>query len=233
MSKLLEIEALHAWYGASHVLHGVNLAMDEGEVLALSGRNGSGRSTLARAIMGLVRWQGTASFRGVALAGMRPFRIARLGVGYVPEARDIFPTLTVRENLLLGAKPRARRFTLDDAHRLFPALRERDAVKAGALSGGEQQMLALARTLVGDPELVIIDEPAEGLAPQVVAQVVACLAALQQRGVAILLIEQRMTIARAIGHRVAVMGHGAIVFDGSLDALAAGARTTSEWLSAG
>lgn len=231
MSALLEIEGLHAWYGASHVLHGVDLSIGEGEVLALSGRNGSGRSTLAKAIMGLVRSEGRVLWRGVPIRGLRPFRIARLGLGYVPEQRDIFPTLTVRENLLLGERPGARRFTIDDAYRLFPVLGERVAVKAAVLSGGEQQMLALARTLGGDPELVIIDEPAEGLAPQVVRQVAGCLATLKQRGVAMLLIEQRMTIARGLADRVAVMGHGAIVFDGTFDALAASERVMNDWLS--
>ncbi len=234
MRPLLEIDALHAWYGASHVLHGVGLRIGEGEVVALQGRNGSGRSTLAKAIMGLVKTQGTLNFRGTSLAGLRPHRIARLGLGYVPERRDIFPTLTVRENLLLGMKKsRAGRFGIADAERLFPFLRERTRVRAGALSGGEQQMLALARTLVGDPALVIVDEPAEGLAPQIVAQLAACFRAMQERGMAMLLIEQRMTIARHLATRVAVMGHGAIVFEGTPQALAENERVTNEWLSVG
>jgi branched-chain amino acid transport system ATP-binding protein len=233
MKPLLEIDALHAWYGASHVLHGVSLQIGEGEVVALQGRNGSGRSTLAKAIMGLVKMRGTLNFRGTSLAGWRPHRIARLGLGYVPERRDIFPTLTVRENLLLGTKSRAGRFGIEDAERLFPFLRERTRVPAGALSGGEQQMLALARTLVGDPTLVIVDEPAEGLAPQVVAQLAASFGAMQERGIAMLLIEQRMTIARHLATRVAVMGHGAIVFNGTPEALAKDDRVTNEWLSVG
>jgi branched-chain amino acid transport system ATP-binding protein len=233
MRPLLEIDALHAWYGASHVLHGVSLRIGEGEVVALEGRNGSGRSTLAKAIMGLVKTQGTLNYRGTSLAGLRPHRIARLGLGYVPEQRDIFPTLSVRENLLLGKKSRAARFDIADAERLFPFLGERMGVRAGALSGGEQQMLALARTLVGDPTLVIVDEPAEGLAPQVVAQLALCFRAMQERGIAMLLIEQRMTIARHLATRVAVMGHGAIVFDGTPQALAENERVTNEWLSVG
>jgi branched-chain amino acid transport system ATP-binding protein len=232
MSARLSIEGLRAWYGAAQVLHGVNLRVDEGEAVALVGRNGSGRSTLAKAIMGLVRCAGDMRYRDVPLVGLRPYRIARLGIGYVPETRDVFPGLTVRENLLLGERQGAR-FTFDEACRLFPVLAERATVKAGALSGGEQQMLALARTLAGDPSLVVIDEPGEGLAPQVLAQVAACLARLRERGVAILLIEERLTIARTLDARVAVMGHGAIQFDGPFASLARDEQVMREWLSVG
>ena len=175
MTTVLEIDTLNAWHGASHVLHGVSLRIGEGEIVALAGRNGSGRSTLAKALMGLVHAQGVANFRGVSMLGKRPYAIARMGVGYVPEQRDVFPTLSVRENLQLGMKRGGSRFTINDAEQLFPVLQDRAAVKAGMLSGGEQQMLALARTLMGDPSFVLIDEPTEGLAPQVVAQVAACL----------------------------------------------------------
>ena len=237
MTMLLEIDNLNAWYGASHVLHGVSLRIGEGEIVALAGRNGSGRSTLAKALMGLVHAQGVANFRGVSMLGKRPYAIARMGVGYVPEQRDVFPTLSVRENLQLGMKRGGSRFTarftLNDAEQLFPVLQERAAVKAGMLSGGEQQMLALARTLMGDPSFVIVDEPTEGLAPQVVAEVSSCLKKMRERGVAILLIEQRMSIARDLATRVAVMGHGAIVFDDTPAALAANERVISEWLSVG
>ncbi|WP_244815643.1 ABC transporter ATP-binding protein [Caballeronia sp. Lep1P3] len=232
MSALLRIEGLRAWYGAAQVLHGVNLSIGEGEAVALVGRNGSGRSTLGKSIMGLVRCAGDMRYRGVQLVGLRAFRIARLGIGYVPETRDVFPTLTVRENLLLGMRKGAR-FALDDAYGVFPSLLERSAVKAGALSGGEQQMLALARTLMGDPAFIVIDEPGEGLAPQVVAQVAACLATLRERGVAMLLIEERMTIARALNARIAVMGHGAVRFDGSLEELARRDDVAREWLGVG
>jgi branched-chain amino acid transport system ATP-binding protein len=233
MTTLLEIDNLNAWYGASHVLHGVSLRIGEGEIVALAGRNGSGRSTLAKALMGLVAAHGVANFRGVSMLGKRPYEIARMGVGYVPEQRDVFPTLSVRENLLLGMKRSGSRFTINDAEQLFPVLRERAGVKAGMLSGGEQQMLALARTLMGDPSFVIVDEPTEGLAPQVVAQVSSCLASLRDRGVAILLIEQRMSMARDLATRVAVMGHGKIVFDDTPAALAANERVINEWLSVG
>jgi branched-chain amino acid transport system ATP-binding protein len=232
MSATLRIENLRAWYGAAQALHGVNLRIAEGEVVALVGRNGSGRSTLAKAIMGLVRCAGDVRYGEVQLVGLRPHRIARLGIGYVPETRDVFPSLTVRENLLLGER-KGTRFSLSDAYRLFPVLEERASVKAGALSGGEQQMLALARTLTGDPSLVVIDEPGEGLAPQVLAQVAACIAALSERGVSMLLIEERLTIARMLDARVAVMGHGAIQFDGAWERLAQDEQVIGDWLSIG
>lgn len=237
MTALLDIRGLNAWYGASQALHGVTLRIEAGEVLALVGRNGSGRSTLARALMGLVRSEGEASFAGRSLDGLRTFEIARLGLGYVPEHRDVFPTLSVHENLQLGVAPRTRnrtpRFTFDDAYELFPVLRERQRTRAGALSGGEQQMLTLARALLGDPDLLLIDEPGEGLASLVMEQVAACLRRLRERGVAMLLIEQRLVIARDIASRVAVMGHGEIVFDASLDSFLTRADVMQEWLGVG
>jgi branched-chain amino acid transport system ATP-binding protein len=233
MTVLLEVDNLNAWYGSSHVLQGVNLCINAGEVVVLAGRNGSGRSTFAKALMGLVHAEGVGKFRGGSIIGKRPYEIARMGLGYVPEQRDVFPALSVRENLLLGIKRGGSSFSVAEAERLFPILHDRKAVKAGLLSGGEQQMLALARTLMGDPSFVIIDEPTEGLAPQIVTQVAACLKRLQARGVAILLIEQRMTIARELATRIAVMGHGAIVFDDTPDALAANERISREWLSVG
>ena len=237
MNPLLAIRDLRAWYGASQALHGVDLDIEAGEAVALAGRNGSGRSTLAKAIMGFVHTQGSIDFAGRPLAGRRAFEIARLGIGYVPEQRDVFPTLTVRENLQLGLKPRdwrrAARFTLDDAHTLFPVLRERARTKAGALSGGEQQMLSVARALLGDPDLIVIDEPTEGLAGQVVAQLAAALKLLREPGVAMLLIEQRLVIADQIASRIAVMGHGEIVFDGPLHAFRNRADVMHDWLGVG
>ncbi|MDR5779884.1 ABC transporter ATP-binding protein [Caballeronia sp. LZ065] len=232
MSAVLRIDNLCAWYGAAQVLHGVNLRIEAGEAVALVGRNGSGRSTLAKAIMGLVQCAGEMRYGEVSLVGMRPHRIARLGIGYVAETRDVFPALTVRENLLLGER-RGTRFTKDDAYRLFPVLGERAAVKAGALSGGEQQMLALARTLAGDPSLVVIDEPGEGIAPQVLAQVAECLKLLRARGVGMLLIEERLSIARALDARVAVMGHGAVQFEGPMETLMQRTGIVQQWLSIG
>jgi branched-chain amino acid transport system ATP-binding protein len=229
---MLELRDLHAFYGKSHVLHGVDLRVGAGEIVALLGRNGSGRSTTAKAVMGLVRTQGLATWKGRALAGLKPFEIARLGIGYVPEGRDVFPRLSVHQNLALGIKPGARkpRWSFEDMYALFPRLRERQHVEAGVLSGGEQQMLALCRSLMGDPQLLIIDEPTEGLAPQVVEQVARYLLALRERGVGVLLIEQKLTIALEISQRCAVMGHGRVVFDGEPAALRGDSALRREWL---
>ena len=229
---MLAIQHLHAWYGKSHVLHGVDLQVQPGEIVALLGRNGSGRSTCAKAIMGMVHAQGMLRFKEQELLGKKPFQIARLGVGYVPEGRDIFPRLTVQQNLLLGEKSGAknRRWSLQDMYVLFPRLQERSQVDAGLLSGGEQQMLTLCRTLMGDPELIIVDEPTEGLAPKIVEQVGRFLSRLKESGVAVLLIEQKLTIALDISDRVLVMGQGRIVFEGSPQALRAHAQVRKEWL---
>ena len=229
---MLKLENVHAFYGKSHVLQGVSLEVRPGEIVALLGRNGSGRSTTAKAIMGLVEAQGAISWKGASLIGRQAWQIARLGLGYVPESRDIFPTLTVQQNLLLGQKGRLQgvRWSFDDMYALFPALRARQHVAAGVLSGGEQQMLTLCRTLMGEPELIIIDEPTEGLAPQLVVLVGQYLQALKARSVSVLLIEQKLTIALAISDRVLVMGHGRIVFDGTPAALHLDAGVRSEWL---
>jgi len=228
---LLRVENLQAYYGKSHVLHGVDLTVGAGEIVSLLGRNGVGRSTTAKAIMGLVDATGTVEFRAHDLTQLETFEIAQLGIGYVPENRDIFPTLTVEENLRLGVK-RGRRSTWSyaDVYRLFPRLRERAHTQAGVLSGGEQQMLTLARTMMGDPELVIIDEPTEGLAPLIVGLVAEFLRELRDRGVSILLIEQKLTIAMQISQRVYVMGHGHVVFHGSPADLKANKLIRQEWL---
>ncbi|WP_322061917.1 ABC transporter ATP-binding protein [Paraburkholderia sp. J63] len=236
MSALLEVGNLRAWYGASQVLHGVDLRVAAGEVVALAGRNGSGRSTLAKALLSMVDADGVRRFAGADLAPLRTFEIARLGLGYVAEQRDVFPTLTVDENLRLGLSKRradAQRFTLDDARALFPILHERRHARAGVLSGGEQQMLALARALVGGPDLLIVDEPTEGLAAQMAARVGACLRALRERGIAVLLIEQRLELAPGLADRIAVMGHGRIVFEGTPQALAQREDVVRDWLGVG
>ncbi|ABR88573.1 amino-acid ATP-binding ABC transporter protein [Janthinobacterium sp. Marseille] len=229
MSALLEIKNLHAFYGKSHVLHGIDITIQSGEIVSLLGRNGAGRSTTVKAAMGMVAATGTIRFKGKEILGLPTYRIARQGLGYVAESREIFPTLSVAQNLVLGAQAKSR-WSADDMYRLFPRLQERQHVQAGVLSGGEQQMLALCRTLMGDPELIMIDEPTEGLAPQMVALVANFLQELVQRGVSVLLIEQKLAIALKISQRVYVMGHGQVVFEGSPQDLQADAAVRQEWL---
>jgi branched-chain amino acid transport system ATP-binding protein len=229
---MLLIDNLHAYYGKSHVLHGVNFEVGQGEIVALLGRNGSGRSTTAKAIMGLVECEGRIDWKGQPIQGKKAYEIAHLGVGYVPENREIFPKLTVSQNLQLGQKRNGQngRWSFDDMFAMFPRLKEREHNEAGVLSGGEQQMLTLCRTLMGDPDLIIIDEPTEGLAPKIVELVGQFLYSLKAKGVSVLLIEQKLTIAMSISDRALVMGHGAIVFQGTPDELRANSYIRKEWL---
>lgn len=229
---MLQLAGVHAFYGKSHVLHGVGFQVAAGEIVSLLGRNGSGRSTTVKAIMGLVAGQGSIRWRAQELLGRKPFEIARLGLGYVPENREIFPDLTVQQNLMLGQKKRAGtpRWSLADMYRMFPRLHERQHTAAGVLSGGEQQMLTLCRTLMGDPDLIMIDEPTEGLAPKLIELVAQYLQALRARGLAVLLVEQKLTIALEVADRCLVMGRGEIVFDGTPGALRAAAEVRREWL---
>ncbi len=229
---MLEVRDLHAFYGKSHILQGVDLSINEGEIVSLLGRNGVGRSTTCKAIMGLVAPQGEVVFKGRSIAGLRPDQIAHAGIGYVPEDRQVFPTLTVRQNLELGLKKAGvfGRWSFEDVYRLFPNLGNRRDNPAGVLSGGEQQMLTMCRTLMGDPDLVIIDEPTEGLAPKLVEQVGELLDEIARRGVAILLVEQKLTIALKISKRLYVMGHGHMVFEGTPAELAANENVRKEWL---
>jgi branched-chain amino acid transport system ATP-binding protein len=229
---MLKINDLHAFYGKSHVLHGVHFDVHQGEIVALLGRNGSGRSTTAKAIMGLVDCAGSIRWQGQDLIGKKTFSIAQLGLGYVPESRDIFPTLTVEQNLILGqkGKRKAPRWSFDDMYQMFPRLMERQHTEAGVLSGGEQQMLTLCRTLMGDPDLIIIDEPTEGLAPKIVELVAQYLKELKRRGLSVLLIEQKLTIAMDISDRCLVMGHGSIVFEGTPQTLRSDNYIRKEWL---
>jgi branched-chain amino acid transport system ATP-binding protein len=229
---MLKLEDIHAYYGKSHVLHGVSFEVSPGEIVALLGRNGSGRSTTAKAIMGLVHAEGGLHWKGQDILRRKAYEIAHFGIGYVPENRDIFPKLTVHQNLLLGQKGSGKgsRWSFDDMYGMFPRLKERQHTEAGVLSGGEQQMLTLCRTLMGDPELIIIDEPTEGLAPKIVELVGEYLKTLKARGVSVLLIEQKLTIAMAISDRALVMGHGSIVFQGTPDSLRADAYIRKEWL---
>ncbi len=229
---MLKLQGIHGYYGKSHVLHGVSFEVGPGEIVALLGRNGSGRSTTAKAIMGLVHAEGQIHWKGKDILRSKAYEIAHLGIGYVPENRDIFSNLTVHQNLLLGQKGAGKgsRWSFDDMYTMFPRLKERQHTEAGVLSGGEQQMLTLCRTLMGDPDLIIIDEPTEGLAPKIVELVGQYLRTLKDKGVSVLLIEQKLTIAMAISDRVLVMGHGSIVFDGTPDGLRADATTRKEWL---
>jgi branched-chain amino acid transport system ATP-binding protein len=229
---MLEIAGLHAYYGKSHILQGVDMHVDAGEVVSLLGRNGVGRSTTVKAIMGEVAPQGSIRFKGRDIAGLPNYQIARLGLGYVPEHRDIFPGLTVRQNLMLGIKDtrRAGKWRLEDMLAMFPNLAARADTAAGVLSGGEKQMLTMCRTLMGDPELIMIDEPTEGLAPLIVQQVGDLIAEIARRGVAILLVEQKLSIAMRISHRVYVMGHGRIVFEGTPGELKENLAVSKEWL---
>jgi branched-chain amino acid transport system ATP-binding protein len=232
VATLLQLQGLNAFYGKSHILHGVNFHVGTGEIVALLGRNGSGRSTTVKAIMGLVDTQGSVCWRDQELVGRKAFEIAHAGIGYVPENRDIFPTLTVHQNLMLGEKRGAAkpRWSFEDMYALFPRLKERQHTEAGVLSGGEQQMLTLCRTLMGDPDLIMIDEPTEGLAPKIVEQVAEYLRALKARGIGVLLVEQKLTIALEVADRCLVMGHGQIVFEGTPQDLRRDAAVRKEWL---
>ncbi len=231
---MLEVRDLNAFYGKSHILRGVNMDVAAGEIVALLGRNGVGRSTTCKAVMGEVPPVGSVKFKGKEIAGKKAYEIARLGVGYVPENRDIFPGLTTRQNLALGVKPgqdlATSRWSIEDMFDLFENLRARADVEASVLSGGEQQMLTMCRTLMGDPELIMVDEPTEGLSPQMTQRVAELLNEIARRGVAILLVEQKLAIALDIAARVYVMGHGEIVFEGTPAELKAREDVRKEWL---
>lgn len=231
---MLKVTDLHAYYGKSHILQGVDLEIGEGEIVALLGRNGVGRSTTCKAVMGEVEPHGSVMFQGQEIAGKKAFEVANLGIGYVPENRDIFPGLTTRQNLILGLKPGqkdgAGRWSMQDMFALFENLDRRADVEASVLSGGEQQMLTMCRTLMGDPDLVMIDEPTEGLSPQMVQRVAELLQEIARRGIATLLVEQKLSIALDIAHRVYVMGHGKVVFEGTPAELKAREDVRKEWL---
>ena len=229
---MLEVSDLHASYGKSHILQGVTFNVQEGEIVSLLGRNGVGRSTTAKAIMGEVLPQGSIRFKDQEIAGKKSFEIANLGLGYVPENRDIFPTLTVRQNLQLGMKSTKAngRWSIEEIFNMFPNLADRAEIDGGVLSGGEQQMLCMCRTLMGDPDMIMIDEPTEGLAPKIVEQVANLLQEIANRGVAILLVEQKLNIALNISHRLYVMGHGQVVYEGTSASLKKADNVRAEWL---
>jgi branched-chain amino acid transport system ATP-binding protein len=229
---MLEVRDLHAYYGKSHILQGVNLNVGDGEIVAILGRNGVGRSTTLKAIMGDVPPQGSIVFKGKQIAGLKSYQVAYCGLGYVPEDRSIFPSLTVEQNLILGEKSARKnpRWSIEDVYNLFPILRERKDTDASVLSGGEQQMLTVCRTLMGDPDLIMVDEPTEGLSPQMTEKVGNLLQSIAARKISILLVEQKLTIAMRISHRVYVMGHGHIVFEGTPAELEKNDAVRREWL---
>ncbi len=229
---MLKISDLHAYYGKSHILRGVNLDISKGEIIALLGRNGVGRSTLVKSVMGLVPITGSIHYKNNEIVGNATHDIALKGIGYVPENRDVFPTLTVKENLLLGVKDKNTRaeWTVDEMFALFPNLKERADVSASALSGGEQQMLTICRCLMGNPEFMMIDEPTEGLSPQMVETVAELLKKIASKGISILLVEQKLTIALRLAARVYLMGHGKIVFEGTPKELEKNNEIRKEWL---
>ena len=230
---MLEVRHLHAWQGTTPVLCDLSLEVHPGEIVALLGRNGSGRSTLAQALMGMLPLQGMVSWHGQSLVGQPTYAIARQGMAYVAEERSVFPTLTVRQNLQLGMPVRASRpvqWRIDDVLQLFPMLGARMDTPAAVLSGGEQQLLALGRALMGSPQLMLIDEPTEGLAPMLVERVANLLRVLRQAQVGVLLIEQKLPLALSLADRVLVMGRGQIVFAGSPAALQSQPQVQAEWL---
>jgi branched-chain amino acid transport system ATP-binding protein len=229
---MLEVSDLHAYYGRSHILQGVNLRVGNSEIVSLLGRNGVGRSTFCKTIMGLVRPYGSIIFQGEEIAGCRPHAIARKGIGFVPEDRWIFPGLTVLQNLQLGMKRRKAKggWSMGDVFKMFPRLGERFNVPGGLISGGEQQMLTICRTLMGDPSFIMIDEPTEGLAPKLVEHVGKLIEEIAQRGISVLLVEQKLNIALRISQRLYIMGHGQIVFEGTPDELRADDKIRQEWL---
>ena len=229
---MLEVKDLHAYYGRSHILQGVNIEIGNSEIVSLLGRNGVGRSTFCKTIMGLVPPRGSIIYQGEEIAGCKPHTIARKGIGFVPEDRWIFPGLTVLQNLQLGLKGRKARgrWTINDVFKMFPRLGERSNVQGGLISGGEQQMLTICRTLMGDPSFIMIDEPTEGLAPKLVEQVGKLIQEIAQRGISVLLVEQKLNIALRISQRLYIMGHGQIVFEGTSDELRAKDKIRQEWL---
>lgn len=232
---MLEIEGLNAYYGRAHILHGVGFSMGRGEVLALMGRNGAGKSTTMKAVMGLVPPQaGRVTFEGHTIVGREPFEIARLGVGYVPEERRVFSELSVMENLSVAQRPKregAPHWTPERLFQLFPNLGRMRDRPGGAMSGGEQQMLTIARTLMGNPKLVLLDEPSEGLAPVIVEEMAKTILALKGEGLSVLISEQNLHFAGSVADRATIIEKGLIRFTGTMDELKADDAVRAQYLS--
>ncbi|WP_376987416.1 ABC transporter ATP-binding protein [Bosea sp. R86505] len=235
MSAMLEITGLDAYYGRAHILQGVSFSMQRGEVLALMGRNGAGKSTTMKAVMGLVPPAGgSVSFEGQRVDGREPFEIARMGIGYVPEDRRVFSELTVMENLSVAqrpARPDAPHWTPERLFALFPNLGRMRDRPGGAMSGGEQQMLTIARTLMGNPRLVLLDEPSEGLAPVIVEEMARTILALKSEGLTVLISEQNLHFAGNVADRAAIIEKGIIRFTGTMDELKADEAVRAQYLS--
>jgi branched-chain amino acid transport system ATP-binding protein len=235
MLAMLEVRDLHAHYGRAHILQGVTLEAREGEVLALLGRNGAGKSTTMKSVMGLVRpTSGHVRFLGQEVAGREPFEIARRGIGYVPEERRIFTELSVMENLEVGRRP-ARHgvlpWTLERVFALFPSLGAMRARLGGRMSGGEQQMLTIGRTLMGNPGLILLDEPSEGLAPVIIERMAEAILALKRDGLTVLLSEQNLHFARLVSDRACVLEKGAIRWEGTMESLMADEAIRAQYLT--
>ncbi|MCX5591222.1 ABC transporter ATP-binding protein [Alcaligenes endophyticus] len=232
---LLKVDNVHAHYDKSHVLHGVSLEVAKGETISLIGRNGSGRSTTLKAIMGLLPpSSGSVQLNGRELAGRPAYEICRAGIAYVPEEREVFANLTVEENLRMGEQAGVdgtHKWSLQDMFDYFPRLKERRNTYAGSLSGGEQQMLTMCRSLLGNPQLILIDEPTEGLAPMIVAAVGECIQDIHRKGVAVILVEQKLAIALKVSSRMYVMGQGCIVYEGSPHEIVNNEQLLADWLA--
>jgi branched-chain amino acid transport system ATP-binding protein len=232
---MLEAQGLNAFYGGAHILHDVSLRLGEHEVVALLGRNGAGKSTTIKTIIGLVRPRsGTIRYDGAEIQGAAPHRVCRLGIGYVPEERRVFPGLTVEENLEVGRRPpraNAPEWTPEKLFELFPNLRERRRHLGGRLSGGEQQMLTIARTLMGNPRLVLLDEPSEGIAPVIAEQMAKVISELKREGLSVLLSEQNLHFARLVSDRAYVIEKGAVRYEGSFADLEAHPEVRQKYLA--
>ena len=229
---MLKITNLNSYYGKSHILQGLNLSVNEGEIVSLLGRNGVGRTTTIKSIMGMVKASGSIKFNDQEILGKQIHEISNLGLAYVSEHRDIFPDLTVLENLELGKKNvfSKNSWNLNELFDLFPNLKDRKDVPGGVLSGGEQQMLTISRSLLGNPRLIMIDEPTEGLSPQMVKNVEKLLMKISERNIAILLVEQKLSIAFNLSDRVYVMGHGIVVFNGTVEEVKDNKLIIKDWL---
>jgi branched-chain amino acid transport system ATP-binding protein len=229
-----EVDEIHTFLGKSHILDGVSLKIEKGEIVALLGRNGVGKSTTLKSIIGLARPEkGSIRFKGAEVRGLRSHEICRLGIGYVPEERRIFPHLTVRQNLLIGMKPNQkvdRPWTIEKIYSIFPQLEKRDRQKGGNLSGGEQQMLTIGRTLTGNPELILVDEPMEGLSPLLVEIVAQILRQINEEGGSMLLVEHSIDVALDLARRAYVMSKGKIVFEGTSQGLYANEEVRKKYL---